>query len=768
MSVELEEPKKRGSQHLASREQSRLRLKARQLLDRWARGVITSGGFAVIASIVAILLFILIEVSPLFQPAEVSLLRQFGVADFFADWAELDAKPVATGLDENMEIGYVVLDNGVFQFFSVKDGAPRERFQLENIAGEKIASVWQSLNGNQLILGTDSGNALQASVSFNSKFFESGRTYRPEISESETFEIDEQKRAIVKLSFAGEIDGQMTIATLTADDRVVVFSQSKEESLFGDAEAITARYQLERKWSTRPLSVAIDGALRNLYVGTAGGRIYHWNVFADRAPEFLTVAKVNDDSQGVTGLEFLIGQRTLLVGESSGKLSAWFLVRDSTSVSGWRLTRIHEMSSNATAVTALAVSARGKGFVAGDKSGNLTLQYTTSERLLAGFRAPDPAEITFAHFAPKANGAMTIDGAGKLSHWAIHNPHPEASFKAFFGKIWYEGYPQPEYVWQSTGGTDDFEPKLSLVPLIFGSFKGTLYALIIAIPLAVLAAIYTSQFMDPRYRNYVKPTVEIMAALPSVVLGFLAGLWLAPIIEDMVPAVLTMLFFLPLLIVVCSFIWRQFPQRVRSRLHPGVESLALIPIILLGIWLCVEFNGVIERLLFDGNFKQWIFSSLGLSFDQRNALVVGFVMGFAVIPIIFTISEDALSNVPRTLVSGSLALGATPWQTAIRVVLPTAAAGIFSAIMIGFGRAVGETMIVLMATGNTPIMDWNIFSGFRTLSANIAVEIPEAPVGGTLYRVLFMAAFLLFIITFFVNTLAELVRQRLRERYQKL
>jgi phosphate transport system permease protein len=124
--------------------------------------------------------------------------------------------------------------------------------------------------------------------------------------------------------------------------------------------------------------------------------------------------------------------------------------------------------------------------------------------------------------------------------------------------------------------------------------------------------------------------------------------------------------------------------------------------------------------------------------------------------------------VPRNLVAGSLALGADRWQTVTRVVLPTASPGIFSAVMIGFGRAVGETMIVLMATGNTPIMSWNPFNGFRTLSANIAVEIPEAPHGGTLYRTLFLAGLLLFAMTFLINTVAELVRQRLRERYSQL
>ncbi|MEQ1680457.1 MAG: ABC transporter permease subunit, partial [Nitrospira sp.] len=171
--------------------------------------------------------------------------------------------------------------------------------------------------------------------------------------------------------------------------------------------------------------------------------------------------------------------------------------------------------------------------------------------------------------------------------------------------------------------------------------------------------------------------------------------------------------------------------------------------------------------LFDGHFKPWLQTHLGLNYDQRNAIVVGVAMGFAIIPIIYSISEEALSNVPKNLIAGSLALGATRWQTLTHLVLISASPGIFSALMIGFGRAVGETMIVLMATGNTPIMDWSLFNGFRTLSANIAVEIPEAPYGGTLYRTLFLAGLLLFIATFLLNTVAELVRQRLREKYSQ-
>jgi phosphate transport system permease protein len=156
--------------------------------------------------------------------------------------------------------------------------------------------------------------------------------------------------------------------------------------------------------------------------------------------------------------------------------------------------------------------------------------------------------------------------------------------------------------------------------------------------------------------------------------------------------------------------------------------------------------------------------SLVDTYVQRNALVVGFVMGFAVIPIIYTIAEDALSAVPDHLRAASLGAGATPWQTAMRIVLPTAMSGLFSAIMIGLGRAVGETMIVLMAAGNTPIMELNIFNGFRTLSANIAVELPEAVRGSTHYRTLFLAALLLFAMTFSINTVAEMVRLRFRKR----
>jgi phosphate transport system permease protein len=212
--------------------------------------------------------------------------------------------------------------------------------------------------------------------------------------------------------------------------------------------------------------------------------------------------------------------------------------------------------------------------------------------------------------------------------------------------------------------------------------------------------------------------------------------------------------------------WTTFPRHLRHRVPSGMELLLIVPLAALGFWLAQSLGPVVEAAFFHGNYKQWVFDVFGKQFEQRNSIVIGVAMGFAVIPIIFTISEDAFSNVPTSFKSASYALGASKWQTAWHVIVPTASPGVFSAVMIGFGRAVGETMIVLMATGNTPILSFSPFNGMRTLSANIAVEIPEAPAGGTLYRVLFVAALLLFALTFACNTIAEVIRQRLREKYQ--
>jgi len=466
----------------------------------------------------------------------------------------------------------------------------------------------------------------------------------------------------------------------------------------------------------------------------------------------------------VTALGLVFGDISLAVGDEQGGLSTWFPVANDGGGGDKPLRRIHTLERHAGAVAAIFPSRRDKSLLSLDQDGDLHLDHMTSERHLMALRGLSPLRL--CAFSARGNGVFAIDADGQAVLWTVDNPHPEVSLGTLFGKVWYEGYPAPIFAWQSSSASDDFEPKFSLTPLIFGTLKGTFYAMLLAVPLALFAAIYTSQFGSPRLRQVIKPTVEIMAAIPSVVIGFLAALWLAPLIERNIAVLFLSLALLPTTFVLALLAW-QGARRIGPLRHieRGYEFLALAPVLVLAVAAAWVLGPLAESLLFAGDFRQWLFNTAGTRFDQRNCIVIAFALGFAVIPIIFTIAEDSLSNVPGSLRAASLALGASRWQTVWRVILPSASPGIFAGVMIGFGRAIGETMIVLMATGNTAIMEWNIFNGMRPLSSNIAVEIPEAPFGGTLYRILFLSAVILFMFTFVLNTVAEIVRQRLRKKY---
>jgi phosphate transport system permease protein len=615
-------------------------------------------------------------------------------------------------------------------------------------------------------LGLSDGRVIPMEVRFNVSYGDGKRTIAPELDPGGPFQADREGRPIRKLAYASTQAGPITAVVVGPTDLILV-TVKETKALIGPSAKEEFRQALSLPVEGEITALALDGRGEDLFVGSSAGQVVRVDLREPTEPKTAAPVRVTSSPEvGVTVLAFLLGDRTLVVGDAAGGVSTWRPIQ----IDGGRerrLTRMHTFAGHHGAVVAIALSRRDKGFLTTDGSGVIHLHYGTSGKTLLTVKA-GVSDLRTVTFAPKVDGFLLADGGGRIGHWALANPHPEITLQTLFGKVWYEGYKAPEYVWQSTGGTDDFESKFSLTPLIFGTLKGTFYALLIAVPIALLAALYASQFMHPTLKGIVKPTVEIMAALPSVVLGFLAGLWLAPQVEKVVPGLFLAPIVIPGLILLAVFGWRFVPVAFRRRVRPGTEVALLIPIAILGGWLSFGLGGAVERLFLSGDYRGWLLSVVGLTYDQRNSLVVGIAMGFAVIPIIFTIAEDSLANVPQHLVAGSLALGATRWQTALRVVLPTASPGIFSAVMIGFGRAVGETMIVLMATGNTPVMDWSIFNGFRALSANIAVELPEAPVGGTLFRVLFLAAFLLFVMTFLVNTAAEVVRLRLRRKYRYL
>lgn len=741
-------------------EQTSTRAQWKKITDRAAGVVITTGGIAIILSVLAILFVIAAESFPLWKDPVATPLPS-------ANLQQITGPALAFGVDEYQEIAYTATTKGTVDLVSLNDHQLMQSYVIKGLQGQSVTAAFRDDLHSVLVIGTSGGAAIPLRVSFTSKFADGKRSLTPNISEGTPLQIDPQGRAITRLVSAEE-EGKRNIAALVGPRTLFFYAQREKSSLLGEGEIEEFRADLSSTLTADVTTLALDRYLGVLLAGTATGEVQHWRVEEPENPTFVdTFAPATHKKAGISALGWILGDRSVIVGDTAGGVSVWFPVRDAPDSQIAPYHQIHVLRSHTAPVTAIARSPRDKGFLTADAAGTILLHHSTSEQTLLELRASSAA-LPLLAYSPKANGLQSVDAQGQLSRWELFNPHPEISLNALFGKVWYEGYDRPEYTWQSSSGSDEFEPKFSLTPLAYGTLKGTLYALLLAVPLSLCAAMYTSQFLHPSLRNTLKPTVEVMAALPSVVLGFFAGLWLAPVVEKIVPAVFLMLLILPLTTLGASFAWRLLPLSLRSRLKPGTELFFLGPVLVGAVYVCVSLSGWMEATFFANNFPQWLYNTTGERYDPRNSLVVGFAMGFAVVPIIYTISEDAFSNVPQHLVSGSLALGATRWQTALHVVLPTASPGLFSAVMIGFGRAVGETMIVLMATGNTPVMDLSMFNGFRALSANIAVEIPEAPHGSTLYRVLFLAALLLFILTFAVNTAAEIVRQRLRERYSKI
>jgi phosphate transport system permease protein len=556
--------------------------------------------------------------------------------------------------------------------------------------------------------------------------------------------------------------GQLVLAGADAAGQVHLKIQEKQESLMGDVSVeITADFSFTP--AVKPDRLLLEPLLTWLYVVDQKGKIAFYRLRGAEEPELVEVKELG---VGIQDVRYLSGGISIVVAQKDGLISQWFPARKEDGSP--YLARVREFKMPGTApVTAIGAEQRRRGFAVGDAAGRVSLYYATSGRRIHEEQMLD-GPVQQLIFNPRANYMMALGSDSRVYGFDVHNEHPEVSLSSLWSKVWYESYDDRRWLWQSSAATSDFEPKFSMTPLALGTLKAAFYALIFAIPIAILGAIFTANFMSPEMRQVVKPAVEILAALPSVILGFLAGLWLAPFVETNLPGMFLVLILLPLSIPIFGYIWLRMPRAVRLRVPAGWEAAMLIPVIAFVTWLCFLLAKPVEALIFGGNMQAWMDSTLGIGYDQRNALVVGIAMGVAVIPVIFSIAEDAVFTVPKQLTLGSLALGATPWQTLVGVVLPTASPGIFSAVMIGMGRAVGETMIVLMATGNTPVTDFSLFSGMRTFAANIAVEMPESEVGSTHFRLLFLAGLVLFLFTFFFNTLAEVVRQRLRQRYSNI
>ena len=729
--------------------------KIRALKDRMAGMGIAVGGSSVILAVLLICFYLLYEVAPLFSSASIDAEASYALP------AEDQGKSLYLTTEERSEVGMRVTSNGSIIFFSVADGSVINRFK--NLRSEKVTAFAVESDTSRLVaFGYEDGKALIVKHDYKISYPDGKRKITPVVEYPYGEDaIDVADFAIKKLTVRDGSDS-LTMAAI-GDTKSAITKVSKEVNF------ITEEVELSEQSESLPFvadvaSMLLSGNQRSLYVATRSGALSEFDLrdFDNIALKDAT-SLFKDPNTKLVSMSYLLGKSSIMVADSSGHVSQWFNVRNEENEE--KLTFIRDVKQP-IAIVDLAMEQRRKGFATLDERGLVAIYNATSTRQVINEKLSDN-NARLISFSPRANGLLLEDDKG-LHFFHVDNEHPEVSWSSLWGKVWYEGYQEPTYTWQSSAANNDFEPKYSLMPLAFGTLKAAFYAMLMAVPLAICGAIYTAYFMAPALRRKIKPVIELMEALPTVILGFLAGLFFAPFLEENLAATFSVFVVLPVGILVFAYCWSRLPQNLRWLVPEGWQPLLLIPVIVFLAWLCLAMSPIIELNFFGGNIRGWITNDLGITFDQRNALVVGFAMGFAVIPTIFSITEDAIFSVPKALTQGSLALGATYWQTMTRVVLPTASPGIFSAVMIGMGRAVGETMIVLMATGNTPIMDANIFEGMRTLAANLAVEVPESEVGSSHYRILFLAAFVLFIFTFVVNTIAETVRQHLRKKYGSL
>ena len=774
-------------------------------IDSLMAKAIPLGGVFIIIIVFGIFAFIFSQILPLFQKANFKAKESFKLPNIPA---------LILGVDEWSELPFIYDKNQEIHFFDIHKG---EFISKESLAINHQKIVAHSYDSSSQTLCTISENGIFKvhQIEYKAQFSENlERKIHGSVSEiiSGNFEISTQK--ILSISHRKNEDGLLVSIISQNKENSSLIIKTFEEGFTGLGEEKGAWTEMLSQTITYPLEkfdfhkFSTSQTLDSILIQESEGKILHFYKERDKFKLSQTIIPQNQDP--FAKIDFILGGFSFIYSHPNQEQIAYSLIQTKK---GPRYIQVKSFENLPEENLLFTYSQRNKSFLcAGEKTLSIRY-YTTTDTRWSGEL---PFSIKLLALNKKGNSVLFLSKENTLEIYELKDPHPESSFSAFFQKIWYEGAKEPKWTWQSTGGSNEFEAKLSIIPLIFGSLKGTLYAMLFSIPIAISAAIYTSQFIHWRLKQWIKSTMEIMASIPSVVLGFLAALWLAPLIEPFIPSIILIALGIPLIIFISSILWNYAPVHWKNNIN-GWEWILLIPIILITGKILFELGPSFENLFFavkefqiidvkqgiietlkgtanaqkellqlsklhpeyvltlreTGNivadFRLWYSEEAGIgAFDQRNSLVVGFMMGIAVIPIIFTISEDTLSNVPNSLKSASMALGASPWQTTRRVVFPIALAGIFSAIMIGFGRAIGETIIVVMATGNTPVLDWNIFNGMRTLSANIAMELPEAPKSSTHYRTLFLGAFLLFLITFIANTFAEILRQRISKKFKAL
>lgn len=852
--------------------------------DALVSRLIAVGGIGTIAAILLVVLVLVATAFPLLNgPTQ-------------APWTEFDSKAYQHfGIDEHGLVLWGMTTEGDIEVRGVNGGELLAIYPGEFPSA--ISSSYLSIDRRTLVLGLADGSLQTATLNFETsllspsalpegmslteaepldslgsavyRWFDAAGVRRTELSEVEWSEpISIADQPLLAIDYVPSNSSNRLASTTKAYALAVAGEELVFATITGKKNMMTRKFTetvvtaktglRNRSASGKPLNITMLNGESQAVVTWTNGILDRFSLSGGQ-PEYRESQDGVIGGGKVTCATPLLARQTLLCGVDDGRLLGWMVTRTPASESendvsenglpasdGSQLSLAHETMIGPAAIRSISSSEQSHLAVVSDADNQTSLVYVTTETLLDRSPAQLSSDIRSVGLDPSGKVLMAAtDSSIALAEADLG--YPEASFKAFFQRVWYEGHDRPKFIWQSSAGSEKSEIKLSLMPLIFGTLKATVYAMLISVPLAILAAIYTSEFLPGATRTRIKPVIELMASLPSVVLGYVAALVAAPYLQENLATVLVGLLCFPLTFVLAGSLWNLLPidRLVQLQRYRMLGLLFCLPV---AYWLSVLVGMAMERIWFGGNLLLWLTSrngsatggwmlllvpvftivaalvvmgpltewtrrtavrstprtfaivgcvrllvttglvllaawatgmaldaigwdlrgSLFTSYQDRNALLVGGALGFCVIPIIYTIADDALQAVPQQLRSASLGCGATPWQTAVRVVVPSAMSGLFSAVMIGLGRAVGETMVVLMAAGNTPLMEWNPFNGFRTLSATLATELPEAAKGSTHFRTLFLAALLLFFFTLVANTLAEIVRIRFRKRASQL
>lgn len=880
------------------------------LFDSIARAIITSGGVGTILVALLIVVVMISQLLPLIATSDVTTVSEFrldssakGNSDATTTARPNQDSPVCAGMDEYGDMAWFLMPSGNIDVYATSNGTRLQSFappeassDHENSAKREITAFSIADDDASLLVGYSTGEVRPITIHWIVEYRDPSTVDGNAAMLSSDDEIESTvltpeptvdnigpsvstllPNGLVRVQRIASVEYHEPIAVLQSPVRCVdwltpeaIYGLEKIKSwkwLASDGREIVVQHHLRRRqgislstkeeiktWRTaRTSELASELASESVVHAmlnaqgegftTIGpnGLARLWRL--DNEPSIRQLAShwtILGSESTIEGAVPILGRNTLLISSEPGELegvAAFFGSEKSDLVS------IHRLSIGSIGIKHMAAATNSRVVSALSDDGNVTFYYVPTNRKLLEWSVEPGSQIFFSS-GSRYCGVLHADSVTVAK---LNLRFPEAGWRSFLSANWFEGYDSPRHLWQSSSGTVQGEIKLSIVPLLFGTMKGTFYTLLIAIPLGLVSAIFSSEYLDPTNRARIKPIMELMASVPSVALGFVGSVAVAPLVRDQLFGVLlvayltlgmlvsipTFLALLPqpirlfanrrrgllliLVLVVSIAISNVMAARIEmflfggpltlwlngefGHLFPGWLCLWLIPCGVATFWASNHFHverklteryslfqtgkafgaivmqtGLLATCVVSASTIAMALSLLGWdargtmldSYQERNALLVGIVLGFAIVPLIFTLSEDALQAVPHHLRAASMSCGATVWQTTMRVVIPTALSGLFSAVMLGLGRAIGETMVVLMVSGNSPIMELNPFSGFRTLSATLAMELPEAARGSTHYHSLFFVSLVLFFLTVVVNSIAEFVRLKFKKNASQL